>query len=571
MMAVPRFPVYIFLLLVFSFVVFGVPSTECTEDPGAPGCQKPFYTDDQSSYLFDLTSSWVFSGFTTPDDSGPTVFEGGQVTLLGVASHSDEVFGSDYLERYVEDPGEAEDGVQEEWGRGSLTGVNIDMDDSKEADGRHGDKMVNPPYEGMCGDGLQNVGDEETCPEDHGTPTPITLDFLPPESKTIEYDEADQEEPLERSFGKFEQPDDIHIGGYYSGVPDYHTGLSQPGIYIYKDEVEELGKQTLDEGTHIYDINGIEDPRPDTTHYSEETITFSITTGPNSTESVQRCAEGDRTPVDGQYVEEPDFHSTTDTFGGEVETYEAVDNYGETLAQAEITYNEGYTPQPDSQHHTCSRTSYNVNCKGGENPIDVPGCEAEQVDVHESSNPEIYAPVDTEFEVTTDQYSINRTPDFWGPVNRQPDDLFGSYPEVDVVDTDFGYHTEISDDGKQGSNNPSVSANRYRIEEQGEGQYFHAVRETSNVGNADGSDGELNGVVAYHETHGVKGGTIGFGNETWNGNRATYVTMSSIEDEIRDVGGCPGDTVRCVASIDIRTAQSGWGTEPLDSYEISLD
>lgn len=91
------------------------------------------------------------------------------------------------------------------------------------------------------------------------------------------------------------------------------------------------------------------------------------------------------------------------------------------------------------------------------------------------------------------------------------------------------------------------------------------------MGNADGPDGELNGVVAYNEDEGIKGGTVEFGSEIWNGQQDSYVTESSIEQEIEGQGGCPGETIRCVASVDLRTVQSGWGIDSSNSYEVNIE
>jgi len=548
-----RIVVYVFLLVVFSFVVFGVPSTECTEDPGAPGCQQPFYTDDQSSYLFDLTSSWIFADHSTPDDSGPTVFEGGQVTLLGVASHSDEVFGSDYLERYIEDPGEAEDGVQEEWGRGSLTGVNIDMDDSKEADGRHGDKKVNPPYEGMCGDGIPNTGDEETCPEDHGTPTPIVLDGQPQPLRNNFYSEPSGDYEFTISSDDAEH----HLEGSKANSPDYYSS----GGYIIRENISGPGEETILSGTHTYASETDYDP---TREFVDGTSEVDTCEGDDCISPSERCFGRHPTGEFRNYNSDGD---ETDTVSETTPTteYDAPNEAPQTL-EVEVEYTTEVDLSAELYQPTDCRTVY-TECDG--DSFNDADCEMEEeVDYYpvfeEGSS---FREREIDWEVTYDTFGLS-TSQVWGPVNRKPDDLFGGYPGVDVLDTDFGYHTVVDDDTSQGSNNPSVSANRYSLEEGS--TYFEAHRQASNVGNADGPDGELNGVVAYHETHGIKGGAIGFGNETWDGERSTYVQRSDLEEEIESQGGCPGDTVRCVASIDIRTAESGWGGEPLDSYEVRL-
>lgn len=89
-----------------------------------------------------------------------------------------------------------------------------------------------------------------------------------------------------------------------------------------------------------------------------------------------------------------------------------------------------------------------------------------------------------------------------------------------------------------------------------------------NVADADGSDGENNIIAAYNENKGITGKSRSLGNEIWNGDESTYISDSELED---DIGSCPGDSIRCVASIDIETDQSGWLNSHSSSYTIKVE
>lgn len=567
MLQYKRIVVLAFLLLGFSgFTVAQVPDSECVDNPDSPACQFPLYADDQAEYLYDLRGSWVFGGIGAPTTDGPTVFEGGEAVDLGQQVEQDHVNEEEdeKTEYYIEDAGEAEDGIQQGWGRGTLTSTILNIDNAKKGTGTHGEYLISPPYQGMCGDGQRNTGGTTTCPEDWGTPTPIELDFLPPQSTTIEYDEGGTKT---ETFTDHESAEDIHIEGEYNEEsPDLHSHDEE---YIYRDEVEESTVELTSEPL-IHLAENPDGQQPTSTHYQEQD-TRTVYEGENRTSPSSTCTE--RSPVESQYLQPvQEMHSEETTItDNDAESYEAVDQTQTSTAEATITHNTDYTPTPDSQHYQCAEGGFEtIYTECSEEPAYIYCTEINDFEYYPSAGTqEIYAVTETDFTVTRDDYEIQREIE-WGSVNSRPDDLFSQYSQVEVVNTNFGYHTQVQNDNKQGSNNPSVSANQYKIQEQGEGQYFQAVRETSNVANADGPDGELNGIVAYHEEEGIKGGTIELGNEIWNG-QANYITQNSIENKIESEGGCPGDTIRCVASIDIRTRQTGWGTQPQTSYEIKIE
>ena len=91
---------------------------------------------------------------------------------------------------------------------------------------------------------------------------------------------------------------------------------------------------------------------------------------------------------------------------------------------------------------------------------------------------------------------------------------------------------------------------------------------TSNVADADGSDGENNIIAAYNENKGITGKSLSLGNERWKRGKSTYVSDSDLENAI---GSCSGESIRCVASIDIETDQSGWLNSYSSSYTVTVD
>ena len=146
-------------------------------------------------------------------------------------------------------------------------------------------------------------------------------------------------------------------------------------------------------------------------------------------------------------------------------------------------------------------------------------------------------------------------------------DNVGGFSSDEVVNSDFGYHSDISGEGnsRDGSNDPSVSANKYELIEGS--TYFEAHRTESNVAEGDGPDGEADGIIAYNDLTGVAGKQdFVFQSELWNGDAEDYVS----EDDLPSIS-CPGDTIRCIASVDISTRQTDWGSQKDDSASVEVD
>jgi hypothetical protein len=168
----------------------------------------------------------------------------------------------------------------------------------------------------------------------------------------------------------------------------------------------------------------------------------------------------------------------------------------------------------------------------------------------------------------------------WGSVNSKPE-LFenvNGMSSSDVVNSDYGYHSDSTATGGLGSNDPAVSANKYKLLEPGnsgytESGYFEAHRTASQVADADGPNGSGNGFIAYHENKGVQGVTDGvFRSEVWNNNPDGFPDLNAdyiSENDLPDVS-CPGETVRCLFPTDVSTKQTGWGTNPDQSFNVEV-
>ncbi|WP_436935749.1 hypothetical protein [Halovenus marina] len=103
--------------------------------------------------------------------------------------------------------------------------------------------------------------------------------------------------------------------------------------------------------------------------------------------------------------------------------------------------------------------------------------------------------------------------------------------------------------------------------------YFEAHRTESHVADADGPNGEGNGFIAYHEEDGVQGVTGDvFESELWNDNPLGFPDMNADYISKNDMPNieCPGNTVRCIVPIDVSTKENDWGTNPSQSFKISI-
>lgn len=528
-------------------------TTECEENPDSEACEDPDYADDQAEYIYDLDASWAFSRGSAPTNSGPSIFTGqkaGGEFEDGTVTFEQDKEGS-IEEQYIENTGSADTDM---WGRGTLTSTTIDITGSKVISGPAGEQLVTSPYSGQCGDGIPNTGDEVSCPEDWGTPELVVLDDQPSPERTIEYDYRGE---ISETFGDTEDAEDLHHEGEYNEESlDYHTDNE----FIYRDEVIE-DEDSLMGNTHYWyaDASGIigeeySESDTDTEIYRED--------HEDATLSEERtfCTEIYEREI--VYTTQPDMHRTVDTSSSSAESYEAVDNIQTGSIEAEISYNEDYDPGEIS--HGCDTfEDHYTECEEEDQEA---SCDSSTLGYHPSVlQTNWWVVYDSDWIVTYDKYDISRD-DIWGPVNREP----GKF-DIDVVDSGFGYHSPKSSDSRQGSNDQSVSANRYTLLDDRSGSHtgsgsFESHREESYVANADGPDGGGNGLIAYNEVTGVEGTTPGvFESEYWDGSGSDYVSESDLPSI-----SCPGDNSRCLVSIDVSTDQQGWSSAS-NSFSISID
>jgi hypothetical protein len=136
---------------------------------------------------------------------------------------------------------------------------------------------------------------------------------------------------------------------------------------------------------------------------------------------------------------------------------------------------------------------------------------------------------------------------------------------LDSANTDFGDHTVPDNDERQGSNDESVSANKYTIASKN--NKFIAQRIASHVADADGPDGQGDGLIAYNDKQDKIKATTGpvMKKEHWDNNQIDYIDEVDLPDL-----KCPGDTIRCLNSVDFSTKPSGWGTNPGNSFKTEL-
>jgi hypothetical protein len=538
--------------------------TECMSNSGSPACQKPVYTDNLSEYLYDLRTSWTFNN-GVPDDSGPTVFEGGSAGNLKT-QQNDSVSGSDKTEYFIQNPGEA---GTFNFGRGNVQNTDIQITGSKKGSNPLGEYLINPPHQGECGDGKANVGDETTCPEDWGTPKVLELDGQPQPSRNLEYHEKAD---IDRDFTGFPSSvEDLHAYGQSSGTTDYYATNG----YIHRQNINITNKTIATEKHFVinpnYGITG--DP------YDNVTLTKTVYPDRSYTSDPQSfCTDGidvkDR-KHNSVWQDKPDIKESKDQkfYSNSPQRYTALNNWGPANFDIEVTYNEGINLSTGQPLISCTgTTTNNTKCNDGSAPPGAESCNKIDKDITyygKHGDPQVFDIYPVEFTVSYTDYSIDDDK-VWGPVNDEPS-IFNDYPQVNVNSTPFGYHTKTSDDGKTGSNDKSVSANRYALhddrhpEHTGSG-YFEAHRIQSKVADADGPDGGNNVLIAYNnETDSIEGATGPlFKTETWENSKTDYIDQSDLPNI-----NCQGNTIRCLKSLDLSTKQSGWPPKT-SSYNIEV-
>ncbi len=524
-------------------------STECMSNSGSPACQNPVYTDDLSEYLYDLRTSWTFNN-GAPDDSGPTIFEGGSAGNLKT-QQNDSVSGSDKTEYFIQNPGEAD---TYSFGRGSLQNNNIQITGSKKGSNPIGEYLINPPYKAQCGDGKIDPGETTSnCPEDLGTPKQVDITSFTP-SKTIQFDETGSYSHS-IATGSPALSDIVKDTGTSSGSPDYHAN----GSYIVKDTVPTQNLK-IGNATHKYVADGLSNAK----HYSDTTAQGDFFE-PKVGKSNRTVCRGPPKTNDTSYVSKPLPIRTDKTFkhSGPEKKYTAVDNYQSGTTEVEVTYTSGMDTSFVEKWRRCPNTQ-KVGDGCDSSKTGTQNCDYYDIDNTyypvQNNNENLYFIGNSSFDVFVTDLYIQRQK-AWGPVNQKP----GLFSGLDVADTPYGYHTVPDNDGRQGSNDESVSANKYTIASKN--NKFIAQRIASHVADADGPDGQGDGLIAYNDKQDKIKARTGpvMKTEHWDNNQIDYINKFDLPDL-----KCPGDTIRCLKSVDFSTKPSGWGTNPGNSFKTDL-
>ena len=539
-------------------------TSECENDTVNGACQEPYYADDQNVYNYDNDASWVFEN-SDPSQDGPTIFFGSQVVENNPSEpgtiHKDEENSGNLVEKYVNDPSEAEGGSQENFGRGEVRSNTISSITNQYIDSNSNGEnfLVTPPNEGMCGDGIvqgdeDDSGSSDYCPEDAGLPETKTVSSPTP-SKNGKFDEAGStSESLSTDSAG---PSEIHVDGDVSpqNFPDYYV----KNDYIVKVDPES-DTSTYETIDHTYEksVSGV--------YYRSLTDPKDNFDGGNATILTgEYCTDVEKTeePLYEEVNVEPEG---TEEYSTSAEVYKDGEVEKKTEGNIEwIISGRGTYFAVSARAHNCVGTTKTWDCScdpSGQNP-DC-DCTEDDIEAHQSFNGAETAETQT-IALTYDDYDTDKDFTYWDP----NDDL--SFSSGNVINGNNGYFAYGSPvDSRDASNDPSVSKSTYGVYR--DGGSFIANRQSLTVANADGQNGRSNGIVAYNEdSNSISGSTEGFlSSELVDYNVKDYLESSDVKSKI----SCPED--RCLASVDVTTERSGWshygtgGFSP-QVYSVSVD
>jgi len=554
--------VLIFLAVLLFLTSYGISqtpsSTECTSSDTS-ACQKPFYTDDQNQYLYDDDASWVFSGGSSPDSSGPTTFFGSLANDTS-STEQDTSDSGNLKEKLIQNPGSAEGGSQNNFGRGSFSTNSISSISDQDIDSNsYGeDYVVTPPNQGMCGDGVkQSNEDGSSCPEDAGLPK-VVLDGQDKPSRTAEFWEKGS---ASDSFDKDTSPSDVKVDGDTppNNFPDRYTD----GSYIIE--------VTKSANVATYDTDTLR-------HFYVGALLDGSSGGfkDGSTQTIDTATGADKQDTGNEYCTSISaypfrYKVGTSTFNSKDVTVTKDADYYSPVTQTttsdditwDITYNDGFTP--GEQLYECSGTTKQYDCPDGCQDDLACECEAGQEEYYYDYTGSIEVVSNGTIDLKYDEYESYKSK-IWGPVNSELE-FSGLSNVIDGSGGYFAYGSPV--DSREASNDPSVSKTTYNLIEGS--TYFEAKPSSITVLDADGQNGRSNGIVAYNEdSDSIAGSSEGFMNsELVDGVVDTFL----IESEVRNKISCPED--RCLASVDITTERSGWdhpvSSPGTDSYSASID
>lgn len=602
------------------------PTTECNDgidndldnqiDGNDPGCNQPLYEDDNENDLYDLAATTVFSDLESGDSDseiisklkqGPSAYYGWKATTVGTEDFPNEVFtrnGNTYLNvTYVNNSRKRFGGEAVNWTEIQLNGMTATTDRNSPFAG-----LVDSPAPDTstdCGDGFQ-ASDEDTinCAEDAGLPS----------------QDGEAAGTISNDLGEYSVSggtDDVKYV-FDLEIPEYHT--------------EDLSNDRFTESVEgICDTSGSCDDQPARTFYKKyEKNQPDFFLRDDSTEIWAVYPEPDGETEIGQVddygLEERNLYSsfTEETSGScsganctsfSFEQCTSYSTYSEhTLSDdyKDLSINsQNISTDPDSGSYQKVEEQQSVNLRidhdnrGGTTSTDYYECDSSSSVTFASCS----SSIDCDSSGTSkggetyytfsgnDDYPI----DYYGPDTKtyyvknydlQTEKVFDLEPAsnpdsvlvkgalfnddfnvANIVQRSLGgegwFSVSVPSDGRDQGNDYAVSLSRFSITTDSEDNFI-SQREESHTYDADGRRGFGDGFIAISEGS-VVGSSLQFlQNETTDEVSGDFVGVSDLTGQ--KTLNCPGDTIKCVASVDVNlTNFDQWSsTDPNSGLSFHL-
>jgi hypothetical protein len=553
-------------------------------DGNDSGCSKPYYSDDSEGNFYDVDASWVFSGNSAPTSSGPSVFFGSAVKAVGGSTWGDNSSGGQLQEYYIRDSDQS-------WGGGNITSTSVSVN-GKIGTRDSYSEIIDIPAPGTgdaCGDGNPGSGDgseygERNCPRDYGMKNEVifddvssmngvTYDVDEPHGDTV-VDGLKCEEPHGSKTADVSDGNDEYFDvglGHKQGGPDYFVpsgGLDSANEHKI-NSVECLpGSYTkIGEVTDYY----LKDQNPVDTAGSSKTR---YTTAGNAS------ASGSTYCGDYQIKHDDDIRSTTTTVSktGSPEIIDITnyDSYGAKRdaepkdISVEVTHDELAQSDSDNEYRDCqNKGTYYSDCDLSDD--NLRSCDTQQATVYEY-NEDGFTPDESKSRTVSiyyENWNLDTSNVYQSNTADGLNEIAGEvseYSESDFVFDKEGFYPVISDDGNSQGNDNANSYSHYDVEATGSGGDFKVLRDRSLVLDADGPEGFGNGYVAINNQSGGNH-VVGASNRFLS----RELKDGTVTDDYIGTGdvptlSCPGDYTKCVASVDVKTTQSGWTSATSSSY-----
>lgn len=563
-----------------------VPETACNDgsdndddglvDGDDPGCTEPFYADDSEANIYDLDASWIFSGKSAPDNSGPSAFYGWNVEFTDGTQLPDNKVGGDTInEWYIE-------GSNDTWGGGEELESEITIADAGTTDAINSDEgtsfweLIDLPGQNTgntCGDGIQQSGETgQNCPQDVHLPESSSVVTLFEDGSLLRCESWDD-------GGGDDYGDDtentilVSDSKAETSVPDYVPGNSYSELgnefdivsvfCSYPDSAWEVA------GTIDYQYKSKSE-----TYYDVSDSTTSCSTDYDTADSCdvsgQSCetnnpkqAYTEGTKSDSWTVSTPLLEGTYIGSGGSFSYYlsggstdKSYSGSHEHWEQDGSTYDFGYS---------CTSTS--DGCSSGVNET----CSSETIE-DDKVLKDGTAVTDVSSYTATYYYKtpVESNSILVDNVNSKPgytDEIEDSISIIDsrsdssVKTAPGGYSYGGGDDSREGSNDMSASWTEMVAWGYPGSNAIRLHYNDWQVLDADGPDGQGSGYMA------IDGGSIaGSTNGFLQSDIGDFVTQSDVP-----IPDCPGDSTKCVASVDPYTAVDGWDKTSYDGNAERFD